>query len=132
MPSRSVLHATAFFFCLAVWTIGLLAPIPHKTADVVLGTADAKFWFGKTLHVGAYGFLTLLGGAMALTRPRRWLMLALLCAHALVTEFLQQFVEGRTGNWRDVGLDHAGIALAVAVGWHWWRGLLPEAEKQST
>jgi hypothetical protein len=132
MLNRSTLHATAFFFCLACWTVALLSPVPHKEAEEVLGGSGGVFWFGKSLHVGAYAFLTVLGGSMALTHSQRWLILALMSFHGFATEFFQQFVPGRTAAWRDVGLDHIGVALGVVVGWRWWRGLLPAESKEPT
>jgi VanZ family protein len=82
------------------------------------------FYFGKTLHVCAYVFLTLLGGSMALARRQRWWLLGVLSFHGFATEYLQLFVN-RGASWRDVGLDHLGIAIGIAIGWTWWRGLFP-------
>jgi VanZ family protein len=126
------LHVAAFVFCFVCWTIALLVPVPHKEAEVVIGGADSQFWFGKTLHVCAYAFLTVLGGSITLTRTQRWFILALMSFHGFATEFFQQFVPGRTAAWRDVGLDHIGIALGILVGWRWWRGLLPPETKVPT
>jgi VanZ family protein len=129
--NRAALHAAAFFTALALWTYGLLTPVPHKEAEQVLGGSEPVFWFGKILHVCVYATLTLLGGSMRLTRTQRWLVLFLMAAHGCVTEFLQQFVEGRTGCVRDVGLDCLGITLGVFAGWRWWRGLLPEPAEET-
>lgn len=122
MPGRARIHASIFFTFLALWTIALLVPIPTQTASQVLGGASGMFLFAKTLHVSAYAFLTLLGGSMVLTRQQRWLILAILSFHAFASEFLQQFTS-RTPSWKDVGLDHIGILIGLALGWRWWRGL---------
>ena len=122
--NRSKLHATAFFSCIALWTVALLIPIPKNTASRLLGGEDGIHLFGKMLHVGAYGFLAVLGGSMPLARRQRCLLLGGLSAHAFATEFLQRFVE-RGASWRDVGFDHLGIVLGVAIGWHWWRAIFP-------
>jgi VanZ family protein len=128
--NRAAFHAAVFFTALALWTYGLLTPVPHKEAEQVLGGSEPVFWFGKTLHVCVYATLTLLGGSMRLTRAQRWLLLGLMSAHGFITEFLQQFVEGRTGCLRDVGLDHIGIILGLLAGWRWWRGLRPEPSQE--
>lgn len=122
--NRTTAHAICFFLCLTLWTVGLLMPVPRDSASKVLGGDSGMHLFGKSLHVGAYVFLTLLGGSMAMARGQRWLLLGALSFHAFATEFLQQFAN-RGASWRDVGLDHLGIAIGVAVGWCWWRGLLP-------
>jgi VanZ family protein len=122
MPSRRTVHVAAFFTCLTLWTIALLIPVPKEAASKVLGDEEEITLFGKCLHVGAYVSLTILGGAMPLSRRQRWLVLGLLSFHGFATEFFQQFVE-RHASIRDVGLDHIGIVLGVLFGWHWWRGL---------
>lgn len=102
------------------WTVALLIPIPHRTASAVLGGDDAKFWFAKGLHMGAYAFLAFSVGTFRLTRRERILVLVCLFAHGASTEFFQQFVE-RGASLRDVMIDSTGIVLGVAAGWHWWR-----------
>lgn len=121
--NRSTVHAGVFFTFLALWTVGLLMPLPKESASRALGGESGMFWFGKTLHISAYLFLTLLGGSMPLARRQRWMLLCGLSFHAFATEFLQLFVD-RGASLRDAGLDNLGIALGVAIGWHWWRGLL--------
>jgi VanZ family protein len=39
-----------------------------------------------------------------------------LLGHGALTEFLQQFVEGRTGTLFDVGLDTIGVLVGLAIG----------------
>jgi VanZ family protein len=79
-------------------------------------------YFGKTLHIGAYAFLTVLGGSQTLTRRGRWLLLVGLSLHGCATEFLQGFVE-RGASWWDVLRNYAGIVVGVLVGWYWWKDL---------
>ena len=122
MINRPALHTAVFFSCFALWTFGLLMPIPKASASKVLGGEGGVHLFGKMLHIGAYAFLTVLGGSMPLTRRQLWLLLTGLSFHAFATEFLQQFVD-RGSSLRDAGLDHLGIALGIAVGWRWWRVL---------
>jgi hypothetical protein len=50
------------------------------------------------------------------------MLILLLSAHAMGTEFLQRYVETRTPTLHDVGLDHMGIMLGLALSWRMWRG----------
>jgi VanZ family protein len=107
--------------CLLLWTVALLTPQPmlHRLRWL---PPELRFWAAKTLHVTVYGLLAVLTGWLMNVTPRsRWLLLGLICLHALGTEFGQRFVPGRTGSWRDVGLDHLGIVLGLATTWRWWR-----------
>jgi hypothetical protein len=125
MPPRSSIYPVVFFVSLALWTVALLIPLPHESARRVLGSAERVFAVHKLVHVFAYAFLTILGGLM--TRPtwQRWALLGLLSFHGFATEFLQLFVE-RGASWIDVGIDHVGILLGLAVSWpRWWALLAP-------
>jgi hypothetical protein len=122
--NRTNLHAFVFLTCLALWTVVLLMPVPKESAAKVLGGEGGMHLFGKALHVSAYAIITVLGGSMLLARSQRWLLLGVLSFHAFATEFVQQYVN-RGASWRDIGLDHLGIAIGIAVGWNWWRGLFP-------
>jgi len=51
-------------------------------------------------------------------------LLAFLSLHAAGTEYLQQFVPGRTGLISDVVIDHIGLLLGLALTWKHW---LPKA-----
>jgi VanZ family protein len=117
----SWLHCLGFALLLVAWTVALLSPVP-QAAKEALGGEQAAFWFGKCLHIGTYAFLTIMGGTLRLSRRWRFVLLGLLSLHAFATEFFQQFV-GRGASWRDVGLDHIGILLGIAVSWKWWRQL---------
>jgi VanZ family protein len=114
------LHFSAFVLLLAAWTVALLMPVPQEAAEE-LGGDEGKFWFSKSMHVATYAFLAFLGATLPLSLRWRLALLAVLSLHAFSTEFFQQFV-GRSASWRDVGLDHVGIVLGIAVSWRWWRG----------
>ena len=79
------------------------------------------FLASKVFHISDYALMVVLTAALPTSRGLRLLLLAFLSLHAGGTEFVQQFVETRTGTWRDVGLDHVGIALGLVLTWRWWR-----------
>jgi VanZ family protein len=116
--------------CVAVWTLALVTPQPAEIAQDVL-PQQAHFPISKTLHVSAYAFLTALAAWLRVRGPKRWLLVAFLSLHGFLTEYIQNFVPLRTGTWRDVGLDHLGILLGLAVSWKWWRAgrLAPGADE---
>jgi VanZ family protein len=116
-------HATVFIAFLTAWTVALLSPVPHESAQRVLGGPWQEFLFGKGLHITAYAFLAVLGGTLPF-RGWRWTwVLVGLVAHGGVTEFFQQFT-GRTARLEDVGLDAIGAAIGglVVLGWRALRG----------
>src|SRR5262249_26790593 len=100
------------------WTYALLTPIPPRGE----GWPSPQYvhLFGKTLHVGVYAFFTVLSAWLSVPFRFRWLLIVFISFHGLATEYLQQFVE-RGSLWSDVGLDHLGLALGLAVSWKWWR-----------
>ena len=74
-----------------------------------------KFLASKALHVGAYGFLTLLAAWLPVRRPYFWVAVGVLALHGCLTEYLQHAMGvGRTGKVSDVLIDWLGIALALA------------------
>ncbi len=104
---------------LVVWTAALLRPEPARVNTEVL-PEQAQFPAAKALHVGSYALLAALASWLPVRPGRRWLLFALLSLHAFGTEFLQRFVELRTGSLSDVGIDHAGLAVGLLVAW--WLG----------
>jgi VanZ family protein len=104
---------------LVAWTIALLTTPPVHVAEAVL-PPPARFPSAKLLHVSAYAILVLLSSALPVTRRVRWLLLLLLSLHAMGTEFLQQFVPERGPSLVDVGIDHIGLAIGLALCWRWW------------
>lgn len=105
----------------AAWTAALLTPQPVAIADAIL-PHEAVFPTSKALHVAAYAGLAALTGWLRLPSPVRRVMLLFLSCHALATEYLQNYVPSRTASWADVGIDHVGILLGLALSWKWWRG----------
>jgi hypothetical protein len=103
----------------AAWTFALLSAFPIEARDAVV-SKEVGFSAGKSLHVLAYAFYTLLTLWLGRDRWWRWPLLAFVSMHAIGTEYLQQFVD-RTSSLLDVGLDHAGILLSVALTWRKWR-----------
>src|SRR5262249_38307089 len=106
----------AFAVCLALWTVALLVPVPHKAAEAVLGSPSRMFYVGKALQVSAYALLTAFAGTLVLCRRTRAVVLALLVLHGGMTEFFQQFVD-RGASWRDWGLDCVGILIGLGLAW---------------
>lgn len=125
--------------CTAAWTTLLLTSQPAQIADEVLGK-EKTYVASKTLHVSAYAILAILTGWLR-TRPWvRRLLLMFLSAHALGTEFFQQFVPYRHPSWTDVGWDHIGIVWGLILSWGWWlpstapappSRVMPERSKRS-
>ncbi|HKA07777.1 MAG TPA: VanZ family protein [Gemmataceae bacterium] len=120
MARRTIrlVHVLVFAAFLIAWTIALLSPVPHQSAERVLGSPLSVFIFGKGLHIAAYAYLTVLGGTVALFGRKWWWIVPGLVAHGCLTEFFQKFV-GRTSRLEDVGLDTIGIVLGalVVLGW---------------
>jgi VanZ family protein len=101
---------------LVVWTAALLRPEPARVNTEVL-PERAQFPAAKALHVGSYALLAALACWLPIRPGRRWLLFAVLSAHAFGTEFLQRFVELRTGSLTDVAIDHAGLAAGLLLAW---------------
>jgi VanZ family protein len=112
------IHLAVFALFLIAWTIALLMPVPHESAEKVLGDSFGVFLFGKSLHIGSYTFLTVLGGTVAIFGRRWWWVLPGLLIHGSLIEIIQPHV-GRTGRIEDVGLDLIGIVIGgfVILGW---------------
>jgi VanZ family protein len=105
---------------LLIWTLALLTTRSvHVTQEVV--PPSAYFPTVKLAHVGAYAVLAVLSAWLPVGRRVRWLLFLFLSLHAVATEFLQQFVPERSPSWRDIGLDHLGLLLGMAVAWYWER-----------
>jgi VanZ family protein len=101
---------------LVVWTAALLRPEPARVNTEVL-PEPARFPAAKALHVGSYALLAALACWLPVRAGRRRPLFALLSLHAFGTEFLQRFVELRTGCLSDVAIDHVGLAVGLLVGW---------------
>jgi VanZ family protein len=103
-----------------VMSVALLTPNPVH-ASTPHGR-QALFLTSKVIHISAYLVLAFLTGWLRAPGRSRWLLLVFLSAHALGTEYLQQFVPSRVSNWYDVGYNHLGLVLGLALSWKWWRG----------
>jgi hypothetical protein len=126
------IHVAVFAAALTAWTVALLSPVPHESAKEVLGSDRTLFLFAKGLHVGVYAVLAILGGSVA-AFGRKWVwVLPALVAHGGVTEFIQQYVPGRTGRIEDVGIDSIGIAAGGLVVWAYRSFTGPRAAGPST
>jgi VanZ family protein len=107
-----------WLFCLAIWTVALLRPEPARVNRAIV-EHYTDLPVSKFVHVGVYAGLTALASILPMAR-RRWLLLVFLSFHAMITEYLQNYVPEREGSWRDVGLNHLGIAVGLAISWYWW------------
>jgi VanZ family protein len=92
-------------------------PVPDEVTKKL--SEDWKFVAAKSLHAGAYAFLTVLAVTLPVPRRWRWVFVGLLALHGVGTEIGQTFVPHRTGTVRDVLIDWAGIALG-ALAWFAW------------
>jgi hypothetical protein len=152
-PSSFILHPSWWVWLayVAAWTWALLVPNPGHLARLLLGIPDAaepgewpaglrgqlllmlqSFYFSKGLHVTGYAVLTLLSAWLAVSGRRRWLLLAFLSAHAIGTELLQNLEPSRHPSFRDVGLDHLGIALGLVLTWKRWLRLAAASEQTTS
>jgi len=129
-PLRSITAWLLWALLLTGWTVALLSPQPERDEEPVKGAV--RFIVAKNVHVGAYTVLTGLLVWLPISAGRtfrqlswRWALVGLLSFHAGITEYLQNFVPGRTGTFRDVVLNHAGIALGLALTRKWWGEVAP-------
>lgn len=81
---------------------------------------EELFLFSKTVHVVAYAGFAILSGNLRLPRPYRWGLILIMSLHAMGTEYGQTFLKTRHPSWRDVGLDHIGMLIGLAISWKWW------------
>jgi VanZ family protein len=117
-PRQNWLRWTLFVLALTVWTVLLLSPrAPLAVAAVV--SPGYHFLVAKTAHVSGYALLAVLVGCLPVRWPLRVAWWLVLIFHAAATEYLQTFIPGRFGSWRDVGLDLVGLALGLATLWGW-------------
>jgi hypothetical protein len=128
-PARVNYRWMIWGVCVVAWTLALVTPQPAQIEREILPT-EAQYPAAKTLHIAAYAVLTMLSAWVPMRRGRWWL-LVFLSLHGMGTEYAQTFVEGRFGCWRDVGIDHIGIALGLALTWKRWRGE-PSARNDKT
>jgi hypothetical protein len=113
-----IVRGLGWWMCLGMWTAALLTSYPAHIGKGMIPLA-AYLPVSKLVHVAAYAFLAFCLPWVA-SRRWRWRLLALLSLHAAATEYLQQFVPGRTGKISDVVIDHIGLLLAFAMTWRCW------------
>lgn len=117
----------AWLACVLISTAVLVGPslsliLRQQIESEENAALDYQFFlFSKVFHVADYGLMAVLTALLPAGRRLRGLLLVFLSVHAAGTEFLQQFVETRSGTWQDVVLDHLGMGLGVALTWRWWR-----------
>ena len=108
------------------WSIALVVPLPNSIGPEGHELSlHNKFLIAKGLHLLAYAILAALTGWVASPMRYRWLLAALLMAHATVTELIQLHITNRTGQLEDVGLDHVGLLLGMLCTWKWWTAADP-------
>lgn len=111
---RTALPFVIFVFFLGLWTWELLAEKPVPDSVMRLIPVEWRFWLAKGLHVFGYAFLTVLASTLPVSRKFFWGVIAMLVVHGIATEYGQSFVSTRTGSFRDVMLDWAGVVLGIA------------------
>jgi VanZ like family len=104
-----------FLLFLGLWTWKLLEPNP--VPEVVRSgiPADLDFWLAKSLHAGAYAFLTVLASFLPVRRSYFWAAVVVLALHGVGTEIGQTYVPNRHGCVRDVVIDWVGIGMGLLV-----------------
>lgn len=118
-PWHKPLLWLAWIVYVLAWSRGLLMEQPIDPGDNER-LRQGLFLFAKTVHVGSYALFAMLSAWLDVRRPYRWLLLVFMSAHAMGTEYGQQFFATRHPSWRDVGLDHLGIVIGVILTWKWW------------
>jgi VanZ family protein len=107
---------------LAAWSAALLVPVPGGHWDLPDLHVNLRLLVAKTLHFCAYALLAILTGWVRAPARWRFVLMFVLMGHASLTEMLQFWLAfiGRSGTLTDVALDHAGIAVGMALSWKWW------------
>jgi hypothetical protein len=123
-----LLHAALFVSLLALWTYLLLrpSPVPESLFDgfSLFDKEMLHFVLAKSLHLGSYAFMAVLGGSLVPAGRWRWAVYTLLVLHGAGSELGQwigneYFGTNRHGCVRDVVIDVAGVALGAWV-LRWW------------
>jgi VanZ family protein len=130
---KTIAPFALFIVFLGLWTWKLLEPYPLPEALEENIPADMKFTLAKSLHAGAYAFLTALAALLPVRRPYFWAAVAVLALHGVGTEIGQTYVPNRNGCVRDVLIDWTGVGLGLLFLWGcrvvWLRGTKPAPEK---
>lgn len=103
------------------WTAMLLVPgSVHEQLSLGEVVWTRKAFIAKSAHVLGFAAFAVITGWLRVPLPWRPPLMFLLMFHAVATEFLQDFVPGRTATLSDALFNHLGIALGVALTWKWW------------
>src|SRR5262249_47434423 len=95
---------------LGLFTYGLLsAKVPHMGDDLI--PQEMSFWVSKGTHLFGYALLSALVAWLPAGPRFRVGLWLLLVVHGPLTEYLQTFIDGRTGSPRDVVIDWLGVSL---------------------
>lgn len=112
-----------FVVFLGLWTWKLLEPHPLPESVEKGISLEMSFWLAKSLHAGAYAFLTVLAACIPARRSIFFALVALLVLHGVGTEIGQTYVPNRHGCVRDVLIDWTGISVGLfglrTFGWNW-------------
>jgi VanZ family protein len=123
---RTTIPFVVFVLFLGLWTWKLLEPVPVPEAIEQRIPTDLRFLFAKSLHAGAYAFLTVLAATLPVRRPFFWAVVAVIALHGVGTEIGQTYVPSRHGCVQDVIIDWVGIGLGLlgmwACGYVWRAG----------
>jgi VanZ family protein len=116
-PSRHgvVLRWTLWWIALCVWTALLVTAQGPSVVASVVPDHQLPVWVSKAGHVIGYAVLAVMVGSLPVRPAIRNAWWLFLVSHACLTEWIQTFVEGRTGSLRDVLLDVLGITLGLLV-----------------
>jgi len=114
---KKVAPFVVFLIFLGLWTWKLLEPAPVPEAIEQRIPVDFKFMLAKSLHAGAYAFLTVLAAFLPVRRPYFWAVVVTLALHGVGTEIGQTYVPSRNGCVRDVIIDWVGIAIGLVALW---------------
>jgi VanZ family protein len=106
-----------FLAFLGLWTWKLLEPRPVPEEIEHQIPSGMKFTLAKSLHAGAYAFLTVLAAFLPVRRVLFWAVVTTLALHGIGTEIGQTYVPNRHGCVRDVIIDWIGIGLGLAGLW---------------
>jgi VanZ family protein len=104
----------SWWLLFALFSYALLSPQSPKINAALL-PSTIGFWAGKGIHLFGYALFSVL---IALVARRGWSQgghWVLLLGHAMLTEWLQTWVPGRTGNPEDVVINLCGVLLGFTL-----------------
>ena len=114
-PSQRIV-CILFWLLFMAWTYALEMPVVESVTSLLGG-----FWsfvLAKSLHLGVFATIMMLGLYWPVTIRGRWAIMALLSFHAAATELFQYLLNAychRHGCVQDVLIDHAGLTIGAAI-----------------